>query len=83
MTLVGAKGVEEAVEPLRTGAEPGSTEPLLVRVTPKSHTTLPVGRTNEAMRQRAPWRMYSCSRYSGLPCSTKSVGCWRWQMFWA
>ena len=29
MTLVGAKGVEEAVETLGTGAEPGSTESLL------------------------------------------------------
>jgi len=46
----------------------------LVRVTPKSHTTLPVGTTNEAIKQRVPWRMYSCSRFSGLPGWTRIVG---------
>ena len=34
----------------------------------------PVGTTKEASNARTPWRMYSCSRFSGLPGCTGWVG---------
>ena len=49
---------------------------LLVRVSPRSQTTSPVGTTNEAINARVPCRMYSNSRFSGRPgCRLGQLRC--------
>jgi hypothetical protein len=41
---------------------------------PRFHTSCPVGTPKEASKARTPWRIYSCSRFAGLPGCTGWVG---------
>ena len=84
-TPPGSSACSGCPPPSRTASSPGSAPPRaagaarksrLVRVGPRSQTTSPVGTTNVVIIVRVPWRMYSNSRFSGLPGSAGRVGYW-------